>query len=234
MLYITARMTDSINARIKQARLAKGLKQREIAEHIGVTNQAVHQWENNTTPGREHLVKLATLLDVTVEYLLTGLDPVSYTKSITFLDKLSGFKTGQEIPLIDLETMKSIDLSRFPRSSIGKGRTILTRFQAGARALAFIASDTSMSPAILENDIVVIDPDKNLQPGDFVVAHLKQQDVLVFLQFSFDGPDHVVLAPINQQYRSYRFTIEEWDRDVQIIGVMTEFTRAAPRTSSLR
>lgn len=55
---------------IKRLRKNKGLKQREIAELLGVKRNTYSDWENaKTEPSFENLVKLADLLDVSLDWL---------------------------------------------------------------------------------------------------------------------------------------------------------------------
>jgi transcriptional regulator with XRE-family HTH domain len=53
-----------INERIKEARLAKSLTQEAVANHLGISKQAVSQFEKGVTQPRPHILKkLADLLD---------------------------------------------------------------------------------------------------------------------------------------------------------------------------
>ena len=66
------RMT-TLGERIAQLRKEKGLKQDELAEMLGITPQAVSKWENDQTcPDISLLPKLAEILSVTVDELLSG------------------------------------------------------------------------------------------------------------------------------------------------------------------
>ena len=66
-------MDMTIGKRIALLRKEKGLTQEELANHMGVSPQAVSKWENDQTcPDISALPKLAELLGVTVDELLTG------------------------------------------------------------------------------------------------------------------------------------------------------------------
>lgn len=67
----------SISARIRQARKIAGLSQARVAGTLGVTRSACSQWEaaQGTVPRRERLEQLASLLDVSYEWLATGRKP---------------------------------------------------------------------------------------------------------------------------------------------------------------
>lgn len=66
-------MENTLGKRIGMLRREKGLKQEDLAEALGVSAQAVSKWENDQTcPDISLLPKLAKLLGVTVDLLLSG------------------------------------------------------------------------------------------------------------------------------------------------------------------
>ena len=66
-------MDMTIGKRIALLRKEKGLTQEELANHMGVSPQAVSKWENDQTcPDISALPKLAQLFGVTVDELLSG------------------------------------------------------------------------------------------------------------------------------------------------------------------
>ena len=66
-------MENSLGRRIAQLRKEKGLTQEDLAKHLDVSAQAVSKWENDLTcPDITALPKLAQLLGVTVDELLSG------------------------------------------------------------------------------------------------------------------------------------------------------------------
>ena len=70
----------TIGERIKQARKAKGLKQKELAEMLEVSNGAIQQWENGKrSPKLETIRKIASALDVDVYSLLGEPRPTTPT-----------------------------------------------------------------------------------------------------------------------------------------------------------
>ena len=66
-------METTLGKRIGMLRRQKGLKQEELAAALGVSPQAVSKWENDQTcPDISLLPKLATLLGISVDELLSG------------------------------------------------------------------------------------------------------------------------------------------------------------------
>lgn len=63
----------SIGERITELRKEQNLSQRQLADAMGVSRQAVSKWENDlASPDTIKLIQLADLLDSDVEYLATG------------------------------------------------------------------------------------------------------------------------------------------------------------------
>lgn len=57
--------------RLKQLREEKGYNQEYVAEYLGVKQQTYSRYENNVTePDINTIIKLATLFDVSSDYLL--------------------------------------------------------------------------------------------------------------------------------------------------------------------
>lgn len=60
----------TVGERIKEARKTAGLTQKELGERLGVSFQAVAQWENNLrNPKIDTLQKIASALNVSVDSL---------------------------------------------------------------------------------------------------------------------------------------------------------------------
>lgn len=63
---------STLGERIKQARTAAGLKQREVAEPFGIDRANVAQWENDTSrPDADRFGELADILKVDLDWLMT-------------------------------------------------------------------------------------------------------------------------------------------------------------------
>jgi transcriptional regulator with XRE-family HTH domain len=64
---------QTLGTRIAAGRAAKNMKQNDLAEHLGVSAQAVSKWENDiSAPDISMLPALARELDMSVDELLTG------------------------------------------------------------------------------------------------------------------------------------------------------------------
>ncbi|MGL5177990.1 MAG: LexA family protein, partial [Aeromonas veronii] len=83
----------------------------------------------------------------------------------------------------------------------------------------------SMAPDFLEGDVLVIDPNVDPLPGDFVVAK-NGQDEATFKRyrpkgFNDQGVEYFELVPSNENYPKMRSDKQE----IRIIGTMMEYRR---------
>ena len=62
--------SNKFSQRLKESRLKKGLTQTELGEKVGVKQSTFTNWENGKRePSYENLVKLADLLEVSLDSL---------------------------------------------------------------------------------------------------------------------------------------------------------------------
>lgn len=67
--------------RIQALRKAKGISQEELADHIGVSRQAVSKWESEqSSPDMEKVILLSDYFEVTTDYLLKGIEQKADSK----------------------------------------------------------------------------------------------------------------------------------------------------------
>lgn len=60
-----------ISNKIKILRENKGLSQKALADELGITRSSVNAWEQGiSVPSTQYIVELATLFDVSTDYLL--------------------------------------------------------------------------------------------------------------------------------------------------------------------
>lgn len=63
----------SMGARLAQVRRSQNLTQEQLAERLEVTRQAVSRWESDSAyPETDKIIRMAALLGVSCDYLLTG------------------------------------------------------------------------------------------------------------------------------------------------------------------
>ena len=66
-------MNLKIGMRVKELRKKKDVTQEQLANALGVTNQAISRWESEAGyPDIEYIAQIAKFFEVTADYLLTG------------------------------------------------------------------------------------------------------------------------------------------------------------------
>lgn len=66
-------MADTLGARISENRKKKSISQEQLAEHFGISSQAVSKWENDIScPDISLLPQLADYFSITIDELLRG------------------------------------------------------------------------------------------------------------------------------------------------------------------
>lgn len=82
----------NIADRIQYLRKTKGMSQEELADQIGVSRQAVSKSESEqSTPDLEKIIIMSNLFEVTTDYILKGIEPVSPQNKKTLKSLYVGF-----------------------------------------------------------------------------------------------------------------------------------------------
>lgn len=94
--------------RIKEASKRKGMSLQTLAEKAGLGINSIYKWKTRT-PKTDALVKVAEILDVSIDYLLGQENKTSSIKSVDITDDdvIMTFE-GKEIPPEDIELMKRL------------------------------------------------------------------------------------------------------------------------------
>ena len=92
-----------LGRKLRELRQARELNQRQVAERIGVTASVISAYENNIRqPSYSSLIKLASLFDVSADYLLgISENRVRESRHVISLDGLTPAKMSLVIQLIE-------------------------------------------------------------------------------------------------------------------------------------
>jgi len=222
------RMSMTIGEQIRAARKAKGLRQHAVADQLGVTVQAVSQWERDkTVPSQLNLIKLATLLEFKVDgvELFTHApqagQPANYAPLVPavatvflnrqVIDAAELFSNGDDYAEMAPDTSEMIPFTWSPVGSV----------------FALRVTDTSMAPDFLPGDIVIVDAGRLAAPGDFVIGDIYPSKGGMLRRYRLkgaasDGHAIVELVPTNNDYPVETIVV---GKTGQISGCVTEFRR---------
>lgn len=230
----------SINKRIKERRLALGLSSHKaLAELVGVTWQTVQQWEKEggTAPNRSRIDAVAAALGVSAEWLRTGsqagqIGPsgppgdsgAAFDKNVSLVAR--GNKPIPVLSAIQAGAMKEI-AEPYP---IGEGKsTIYVDADYSRWAFGLVIEGDSMLPNFLPGDVVIIEPEWDPRPGDYVAAKNGHEEATFkkYRQRGVDSSGNVIfeLIPLNEDYPTLHSDITP----LAIVGVMAEHRRRTRR-----
>lgn len=215
---------DTFGGRLNEARKNKQLSQDSLAKQLGVSKQAVSNWENNQNhPDSKKLHSIGRVLSIDINWLLTG------TKKDLNLD--TGRSTGAgEVIIYSLKDISDLETAK----NDGNIRpSLVSYFDASKSSFAITIEDNSMSPEFIEGDVVIIDPEVSPVPGDKVCALVDGMDDALFRTYKSSGLKLVdnsensqfSLLPINNNWASINIS-----GNGKLLGVMVEHRK--PRRSS--
>ena len=217
---------ESVGERIRRLRKSLGLTQVKLAQMLGIKAPSVVQWESDKTNlSGENLLNAAKLFGVTPDYILYG----GEIEQSAAPNMEMAQPDIHRIPVISYVQAGVWTAPNEIRECDGNMAYITTDLDLGDRAFAIVIRGNSMEPEFTEGDLVLIDPDEPLHPGDFVVAKNGEEEA-TFKKYrprgySEDGKEIFELAPLNDDYATMRS-----DRQpIQIIGTMVEHRRRRRR-----
>lgn len=207
----------SLGIRLKQARLKKKLTQEELAEIVGIKQQAVQRIEAGKVKSTSYVVQLAQALDVTPEWLALGEETAETGLADGHTSSNASTQQCTQAPLLkwhDLELVKQLPLSSGEYSKL----PLLDR--VCNKCFALQIKDNSMTatnpgqPSFLPNDYIIIDTSLESKNGDFVIAKLDNSSQMTFRQL-VSSPTGNQLSPLNKQYNNILV-----NDNVEIIGTV--------------
>lgn len=217
---------ESVGDRIRRLRKSLGLTQVKLAQMLGIKAPSVVQWESDKTNlSGENLLNAAKLFGVTPDYILYG----GEIEQSAAPNMEMAQPDIHRIPVISYVQAGVWTAPNEIRECDGNMAYITTDLELGERAFAIVIRGNSMEPEFTEGDLVLIDPDEPLHPGDFVVAKNGEEEA-TFKKYrprgySEDGKEIFELAPLNDDYATMRSDRQH----IQIIGTMVEHRRRRKR-----
>jgi SOS-response transcriptional repressor LexA len=183
----------SVHRIIRDGRKKLGLSQEQFAQKCGVTRAAVQQWEKEdpdggTAPNRDKQPVVAGVLGLTVAQLMGGNENVQ-----------AGPEVRGSVPLISSVQAGNyrMHVDNFHPGDGGEER-IATTVPVKRHTFALRVSGDSMEPDFTEGSILIVEPEMEAQPGDFVIAK-NGDDETTFKQLIRDAGDWY-LKPLNPRY----------------------------------
>ena len=193
-----------LSQQLKRLRAESKISQRELAERLFVSQQAVAKWENGSaTPNPETLVKLASIFDVTTDVLLgKSAMPTSTSKIPVLGDVAAGIPIEAITDIVDYE---EIDAA----------------MAATGEFFGLRIKGASMEPRMREGDVVIVRKQDTAETGDTVVV-LVNGDSATVKKIKY-GSDGISLIPTNPSYDVQFYSAADVERlPVRVIGRVVE------------
>lgn len=210
---------------LKNARNIKGLSLREVNKLTNISYSHLNMIENgkrNVTPAL--LKNLANL------YNLNYIDLYEKAGYIDLIEdeKLNKYKSDEfgnlvtSIPL--LGTVKAGYDYLAQENWEGTVEVETSLVGNGKDFIALKVKGDSMSPVLIEDDIVIIKKQEDFESGDIVVALINGDEATIKKGRKSDNS--IVLQPLNLNYEPLIFTNEEMKSiPVKIIGIVKQLKR---------
>ena len=192
---------DIFVTQLKKAMFLKGWRQIDLVRATGLSDSQISSWYNGRyRPNGEAMAKIAKALGVTVDYLL-GKEEVPVSKlTLPQLHEIPVL--GKVAAGIPIEAQEDI---------IG---TVAT----DKNVFALRISGDSMSPRIMDGDIVLVHQQENANDGDIVSARVDGEVTCKVLKKNAYG---VTLVPFNAAYAPFIYTGQQAE-DLRILGKVVE------------
>lgn len=230
--------SDRIMMRMKELDLSQG----EVAKATGAARSTVHGWLNNVAqPSGQRLLKLATILKTSAEWILNG-EGISQTQSLGDMSQSQtqgiqwpaitdlparhdGLPPSKQTPVIswvsagDYTEVLSGDLTRVIE-------WIPYNPRAGKYGFALIVEGVSMEPKFLPDDRIYVNPTfqlDELHTGDLVIMSCDGDEKATFKELVAEDGNYY-LRPLNPNWRPQLMPIDEHCRLVgKVVGRFNNF-----------
>jgi SOS-response transcriptional repressor LexA len=180
----------TIHRLIREGRLKLKMTEQQFADALGVTRSSVQQWEREggTAPARNKQARVAHLLGLSVAQLMSG-DPNTAAGPVIrgAVPLLTDVQAGAFKMYVDNLAEGDADQELVPTSVPVNRHTFALRVMGD-----------SMEPEFREGMVIIVEPDMEPQPGDYVIARNGAEET-TFKQLTKDGGDWY-LKPLNPRW----------------------------------
>lgn len=214
--------TKVLNNIIK-AMAERKITQKDLCERLGIKQNAFTNWKaGNNTSYMKHLVKIAEILDVPLDYLLGYVDTAK-----TALNK-SGYETFPAKPQSSrpIIGMASAGLGCIAEQEILGWESVDVRFDTDEYFYLKITGD-SMAPRIEDGDLVLVHKQLEVEDGDVAVVLVNSGNGTVdgFVKKICFGENSITLISFNPYYPPMVFTGRDMTR-LSFVGKVIKLERA--------
>ena len=194
-------MKNIFAERMRQTMFLKGIRQAEIVDKTGIDKGSLSSYVNGRyMPNADKIAKIATALGVSVNFLLGK----------------------EEIPIAKLTLPQFHDVPVL--GSVAAGTPIIAQediigtVMTDKNVFALKVKGDSMSPRIMDGDIVLVRQQDAAEDGDLVIAEIDGEATCKVLKRSHGS---VMLVPFNAAFAPFVFSGQQAE-DLRILGKVVE------------
>lgn len=216
-------IAKGLGVQLKELREKKGLSLREVNKLTGISYSHLNMIENNkrnVTPALlRNLANVYNVNYIDLYYLAGYMDLVEDAYERQKLDELNNPVVS--IPL--LGTVKAGYDYLAQENWIGNV-DIDKKLADSGEFFALNVKGDSMSPVLIEDDIVIVKKQNDFENGDIVVAIINGDEATIKKGKKSDNS--ILLQPLNTSYEPLIFTYEEMKSiPVKIVGIVKQLKR---------
>jgi len=211
------KLVDTFNNRLQKALDFRNMKQVDLVEKTGLDKTLINKYLAGLMKAKQDkLTILAEALNVN-EVWLMGYD-IPKDRNVK-LDKLGN--PVVEVPI--LGTVKA-GYDYLAQENWTGTVEVDKKLAEGNNLFALKVHGDSMSPVLIEDDIVIIKKQDDFENGDIVVAIINGDEATIKKGKKTDNS--ILLQPFNSNYEPLIFTNEEMETiPVKIIGIVKQLKR---------
>ena len=192
-------MKSDFMQRMKETMQEKGIRQTDLVEKTGIDKGALSSYMNGRyMPNAEKVAKIAKALCVSVDYLL-GKEEAQTEKPPKIHEVSVLGKVAAGVPISAQED-------------------IIGSIWTDKECFALKVKGDSMSPRIMDGDIVLVKKQESAEDGDLVIAEIEGEATCKVLKRSHGS---VMLVPFNAAFAPFVYTGQEAE-DLRILGKVVE------------
>jgi SOS-response transcriptional repressor LexA len=168
----------------------------EVARHFGIKTPSIYGWIKRGAISKDKLPELWNYFSDVVGSEHWGLDKYPTTRHDSNIEPATGLRG--RVPLISWVQAGEFN---YVNDQFPPGHTeefVDTTVNVGRHTFALRVKGDSMEPNFPEGAILIIEPDMDFQPGDYVIAKNGDNEA-TFKQLVKDGADWY-LKPLNPRY----------------------------------
>lgn len=198
---------DIFVLRLRQTMAERGYKQADLVKATGFSDGQLSSWYNGKyRPNAEKTAKIAKALGVSASYLF-GEDDVPAPKT-------KEAQTEKPPKIHEVSVLGKVAAG----VPISAQEDIIGSIWTDKECFALKVKGDSMSPRIMDGDIVLVKKQESAEDGDLVIAEIDGEATCKVLKRSHGS---VMLVPFNAAFAPFVYTGQEAE-DLRILGKVVE------------